>query len=147
MTDELPQVIVLYPDAKGAELWPELPTSSDGSAHGYLNAWWHGVAFYHRDGNRYVISAAMPERSFGRLSRLLAATVYNPRVRVRYEYEVASSYEPTELRDGVGAAIRADDDILTQFHEAEELLEALAPAATFDEIAAVLRRAEMPETD
>jgi hypothetical protein len=51
-----------------------------------------------------------------------AHTVHNPVVELAYEYTRGPVYPVEELRDAVRRAIEQDDDILTQFHEASELL-------------------------
>jgi hypothetical protein len=54
-------------------------------------------------------------------------------------------YPVEELRDAVRRAIEQDDDILTQIHEASELLAHLELARSFDDVAAVLELTETPE--
>jgi hypothetical protein len=77
---------------------------------------------------------------------MLAATVYNPRVRVQFEYERAGRYALDDLKAAFGAALEADDDVLTQFHEPEELRVKLAAATSFADVAAVLELSRT-ETD
>lgn len=95
---------------------------------------------------RYAVSAAVPARPLGAWSRMLAATVYNPRVRVQFEYERADRYTLDDLKAAFGLALEADDDVLTQFHEPEELRGKLAAAASFAAVAAVLELSRT-ETD
>ncbi|HEY0020560.1 MAG TPA: hypothetical protein VGC13_29950 [Longimicrobium sp.] len=134
-------VIMLYPEAGGAEALAELPEEGVESAARRHHEWWRGVSYYHRDGLRYVIGSAVPEQPPGWLSRVLPTLLYNPGVRVRYRFRQGVPYDLAQLRDALAAAIRADDDILTQFHESGELLEALARATTFDDVAGVLHLA------
>ena len=108
------------------------------SAYGYHKPWWHRVSFFHRDGSRYEVSAAVPARALPPFSRLLAATVYNPAVIVRYEYRRLGPYELSELKRALLAAIDKDDDVLTQFHEPETLKRRVESATSFDEVAEVL---------
>lgn len=134
-------VIELYPGAGGAKGLPDLPSEGPYTATGQHQEWWRGVSYYHSDGLRYVIGSAVPDRPLGGLTGFLAATIGIPRVQVHYTYRAGVPYALPQLRDAVAAAIRADDDILTQFHEPEELLEPLGRAATFHDVAAVLRLA------
>jgi hypothetical protein len=48
------------------------------------------------------------------------------------------------LKDAVRRALAADDDLLTQFHEAAEIEAWLELAASFGEVVAALERAEQP---
>jgi hypothetical protein len=50
------------------------------------------------------------------------------------------------LKAAFGAALEADDDVLTQFHEPEELRVKLAAATSFADVAAVLELSRT-ETD
>jgi hypothetical protein len=128
------------------EGYPTLPLALEATALGYHRAWWRTSTFFHADGYRYAVSAAVPSRPLGGLSRMLAITVYNPRVRVQFEYERAGRYTLDDLKAAFGAAVEADDDVLTQFHEPEALMGKLAAAASFAEVAAVLELSRT-ETD
>lgn len=128
------------------EGYPTLPPALDATALGYHRAWWLASTFFHADGYRYAVSAAVPDRPLGAWSRMLAATVYNPRVRVQFEYHRAERYTLDDLKAAFGAALAADDDVLTQFHEPEELRGKLAAASSFADVAAVLELSRT-ETD
>jgi len=123
------------------ETAPALLAERATSAVGFHKPWWRGVRFFHRDGHCYVVGAAMPAEPLVPLSKLLANTVYNPRLTVRYEYVSRGPDDLPELRQAVTDAIDKDDDILTQFHEADGLKQQLALARSFDEVVAVLNRA------
>jgi hypothetical protein len=92
------------------------------------------------DGFVYEIESAQPERPLGAASKFLAMTVYNPSLQFRYRYRKLGEYVLAELQDAVGAAIREDDDMLTQFEDEDELLRRLAEADSFQAVAAVVRR-------
>jgi len=109
------------------------------SAYGFHKPWWHGVSFFHRDGHRYEVLSATPLRSLLPLSRLLAATIYNPRFTVRYDYRSAGTYELADLTRALGSAIDKDDDVLTQFREAGELKRRLAKVRSFDDVVNLLQ--------
>lgn len=112
------------------------------SAYGFHKPWWKGVTFFHRDGMRYEVLTATPTRSLPPLSKLLAATIYNPRFTVQYEFRSVGPYEIDDLKQAVADAIDKDDDILTQFHEVDALKELLADAKTFDGVVKLLRFAQ-----
>ena len=120
------------------ETEPALLTERTTSAVAFHKPWWRGVRFFHRDGHCYEVRSAVPAEPLLPLSKLLANTVYNPRLTVRYEYVSRGPYDLSELRQAVSDAIDNDDDILTQFHEADELNQRLALAQSFDDVVAVL---------
>ena len=110
------------------------------SAYGFHKPWWKGVSFFHRDGTRYEMLTATPTQWMP--PKFLAVTVYNPSVLVRYDYRSVGPYEVDDLKQAVADAIDKDDDILTQFHEADELKELLADVKTFDGVLKLLRFAQ-----
>ena len=107
------------------------------SAYGFHKPWWKGVSFFHRDGTRYEVLTATPTRWMP--PKFLALTIYNPSIVVQYDYRSVGQYEVDDLKQALADAIDRDDDILTQFHEADELKELLANAMTFDGVLKVLR--------
>ena len=110
------------------------------SAYGFRKPWWKGVSFFHRDGTRYEVLTATPTGWMP--PKILAATIYNPTMIVRYDFHSLGPYEIDDLKQAVADAIDKDDDILTQFHEADELKELLADAKTFDGVLKLLRFAQ-----
>jgi hypothetical protein len=66
---------------------------------------------------------------------------------VHYEYRSTGAYELTELKQALADAIDKDDDVLTQFHEGDELKQRLERARSFDEVVEVLRFAETETED
>lgn len=120
---------------------PDLPAERVTSAYGFHKPWWRGVKIYHRNGYLYEIESATPERPLPPLSKLLAATIYNPSFTVHYEYRSTGFYQIADLKQAVHDAIARDDDVLTQFHDAGDLTARVAKATTFDHVVEVLRYA------
>src|ERR1051325_11702603 len=116
------------------QIEPSLAPERTMTAYAFHREWWRTARFFQRDGLRYQVASAVPTRPLPALSKLLASTVYNPTLTVRYEYRAIGRYELSELQRAVIDAIDKDDDILTQFHEAEELTRRVHAARTFDEI-------------
>src|SRR5215217_6458143 len=99
-------------------------------AYGFFRRWWNGATYFHRDGHTYTVSSVRPPRQLGILDRILASTVYNPTLDFAVEYERGAAYSLGQLRDAVSVAIQQDDDVLTQFHERDELLTRLNAATS-----------------
>lgn len=71
---------------------------------------------------------------------LLAKTVYNPQISVTVLWHAApSEYKLDELKLAYLDAVDKDDDILTQFVEADELKRKIADAQRFESLAEVYR--------
>ncbi len=77
-----------------------------------------------------------PPGGFSALERLLAHTFYNPVSRVGITWEQLQPYSFDELRQHYLDAIAADDDILTQFVEPDELSARVRACSTFDQLVA-----------
>lgn len=133
--------VILIGDNAWTDMEPELLAERTGSAYGFHKPWWKGVSLFHRNGTRYEVASATPVRSLPPLSKLLAATVYNPSLSARYEYRPAGAYSLDDLKKALNAAIDRDDDILTQFHSAATLKARVAGATSFDDIVRVLEYA------
>jgi hypothetical protein len=133
------RVIVVGPNG-WASLEEILQTTGRHKALGYHKQWWKGVRFFHSDGFVYEVESADPERPLGALSKILAMTVYNPWLQLKYTYRKVVAYSLEELKGAVAAAIREDDDILTQFEDESALMNELSEAKSFQSVAAVIRR-------
>ena len=125
----------------------DLPEQRATSAHGFHKPWWKGVKLYHRNGYRFEVEKATPEGELPPLSKLLAATIHNPTFNVQYEYTSTGFYQLDELKQALRAAVEKDDDVLTQFHEAEELVSRIDAAKNFDDVVDVLVYAATEELE
>ena len=130
--------VIFVGDNGWTDMAPDLPETRMTSAHGFHQPWWKDVRIYHRNGYVYEVEAAKPETELPALSKVLAATLYNPTYNIAYEYRSTGFYQLDDLKKAVDQAIDADDDVLTQFHEAEELHEMVAKANSFDDVVEVL---------
>src|SRR5262245_9000443 len=108
----------------------DLPEQRATSAHGFHKPWSNGVKLYHRNCYRYEVEKATPEEELPPLSKAMAATIHNPTFNVQYEYTSTGFYQIDELKQALRAAVEKDDDVLTQFHEAEELTSRIDAAKT-----------------
>jgi hypothetical protein len=130
--------VIVVGDNGWTETQPDLLTEREGTAFCFHKTWWKGVSFFHKNGTRYEVAAATPVTPLPPLSKLLSATVHNPRIVVRYEYRAAGSYGLEDLKDALSEAIYRDADALTQFHGADELSEFIGGAVSFDDLVKVL---------
>ena len=125
----------------------DLPEQRATSAHGFHKPWWKGVKLYHRNGYRYEVEKATPEEELPPLSKLMAATIHNPTFNVNYEYQSTGFYQLDELKQALRAAVEKDDDVLTQFHEAEELISRIDAAKDFSGLVDMLEYAATEELE
>jgi len=125
----------------------DLPGERATSAHGFHKPWWKGVHLYHRNGYRYEVETATPNEELPPVSTLMHATIHDPTFSVQYEYRSTGFYQLDELRQALHAAVEQNGDVLTQFHDADDLTARVAAAKTFDDLVQVLQYAQTEELE
>jgi len=78
---------------------------------------------------------------------LLANTIYNPRVTATLIWQPPKPYSLDDLKFAYARAVEQDDDILTQFVEAEELKARISRAQSFAELVEVYHWMSSDHTD
>ena len=102
---------------------------------------WEHSRLYGPDGVVWRPVPATPEDVvLSGLARFLAFTGYNPWRTVPMRYEHTGEYKLPELKRRIWECVERDDDILTQFMEADEIKVALEKATDFERVAALVRR-------
>jgi hypothetical protein len=74
------------------------------------------------------------------LTRLLAHTVYNPLHKVTIKWIDHGSYNLYDLKEEINHCVDTDDDIITQFEEAEVIKAAIDRAISFDQLILALKK-------
>ena len=126
------------------DLWLVVPERLTVTAYalvreGYKSWWIYGPA-----GEVRRIEALVPIRPVGRLARVLAYTVYNPRLETTVTYAPPRAYALQDLKAALRRAVDKDDDVLTQFCEPDELRRQIDAASTYAELVNVVRGTMSP---
>jgi hypothetical protein len=137
------RVIAIGPRGYAA-VWPEQPESRETTGYAVASGFWDELELYDGGGRLWRVDSIELPHGDAAWRRLLARTVWNPRTIARVTYGEPASYELAALKEALRRALAADDDVLTQFHEADEIDSWLEHAATFEEVVEVLERAEQP---
>lgn len=74
------------------------------------------------------------------VTRSLAYTFYNPSVIVNLEWKEEGFYSLNELKNYINLCIDKDDDILTQFEEANVIKNAISNCINFEDILFILNK-------
>ena len=122
----------------GIEVHDRLPETVRTTALAIAKRFWVDSRLYDRDGVVWRPVAENPDMSGWQ--RVLASTVYNPLRTIRMRHERAGEYRLPELKTRIRECVDEDDDVLTQFMEAEAIKDALEKAAGFDDVVALLKR-------
>ena len=78
------------------------------------------MVFYDRGGEKWELLSLTPARPVSRIRRLFSGL--RP-IAVRAEFRSTGKYSLDEIRATMRAAVEADDDILTQFHDKKQVLD------------------------
>ena len=132
---------------EGVSLLAELPHEVESSAYGIVTGGWLGCRLYDAAGLVHTVRTVVPTRALGPVARLLARTVYSPRLTAVLEYAPPCRYATHELREALIRAVEADDDILTQWYDASDLVARLHAAGDFQSLRAVIELAGEPSPD
>jgi hypothetical protein len=125
----------------GIEVHDRLPDSVLATALSISRRFWERSRIYDEIGGVWRVEPVGVERiNPSPLSRVLAATIYNPRRSVPVQYRRTGDYELPELKTCIQQAVDADDDVLTQFMDAADITEQLRKADSFNAVAGLLRR-------
>ncbi|HAA12608.1 MAG TPA: hypothetical protein DCE41_13310 [Cytophagales bacterium] len=130
-------LISIYNDA--LELIPDSSILTKATVWTVLNDNCISVAF-DGDGRMWTYELLTDNVQDNFLTRLLAKTVYNPRVEVQLRWILKDNYELSKLKSELNGCIDKDDDVLTQFVEAEIIKQAIIDSKTFEEIYALLMK-------
>src|SRR5262249_39854882 len=77
---------------------------------------------------------------------LLSNTFYNPWIKVTVTWREPKPFSLDELKSAYSQAVDNDDDILTQFVDADELKRRISEARAFDELVQVYKWMETDHT-
>lgn len=70
----------------------------------------------------------------------LLAQIFNPMVSVDLDWKQSGDYTIKELKTAINICIDMDDDVITQFEEADIIKNELEGCLTFDEIISILNK-------
>ena len=118
---------------------PDHPRKERAKLLAIVNAYFEKVTVYDREGRKWSGRGIEGPSRKSWWTKLLANTVYNPWVTVTVVWQEPKPYEIEELKSVYTAAVDKDDDILTQFVDANELKSRIDQADTFDELVETYR--------
>lgn len=109
----------------------------EGSLLGFLRSNLKSIA-YDNVGNLWEVNFHSERFKDNLISRLLANTIYNPKIQVTSSWKILKEYDLQELKNLIVNFIKEDEDIYTQFVKAKVLIKYVSDAKTFDEIYKIL---------
>ena len=88
----------------------------------------------------WQITEISPNKPLNLLDKILAYTFYHPLIPVSFQVNKITDRPMDIIKDALTQAIDADDDILTQWTDADELKKAVRDANSFDSLIANLKK-------
>ena len=137
----MPDPIIQVTPKLGVGMLKALPTRIRTTTHGVTSGGWRGTKHFDSEGRLHVIRDLIAPHQMSLAQRVLAATFRNSWLVARISYEDPVPYDLSNLVDTLIRAVEADDDILTQWREANDLLAKLRAAKTFNHCVATLHYA------
>ena len=124
----------------GVEYREELPGTECTTTLGVASRFWERSRIYGPDGLVWRPVPAAPADVVLPVLPWLLAVVYNPVRTLSLRYERTGEYQLPQLKQRIRECVEQDDDILTQFMEADEIKAALDKATDFEAVAALVKR-------
>lgn len=134
---QFPAIITAKPDF--LDIWQRLDEEVEGSLCAYIKGFWSSVRLFDAAGMEWSVEKVIPIRKINAIERILAPICYNPKIKVKLSFENPNSYTLEKLQKEIIRIIGLDDDIYTQFNEADDIIKKINLASSFAEIAAVLK--------
>ena len=100
----------------------------------------HDTFLFDGNGNQWSYQKVSDKFKNTFWTRLLARTFYNPIVEAKIIWTKVADYRLDELKDKLKDCVDKDDDIITQFEEADVIKSAIDKATVFDDLIKVLNK-------
>jgi hypothetical protein len=96
--------------------------------------------FYDRNGKRWTFKFINNNIKNDFKTRILANTFYNPMVSVNLDWKQTGDYNLTELKNAIFQCVDKDDNVITQFEEADVIKNEIRKCLTFEDILLTLNK-------
>jgi hypothetical protein len=136
--EPIPEALAI-PTDQSVIAYTRIPSVFCANLYGALVAkFFDSLRFFTNDGRVLTVTSWEMTPTRSPLLNTILAYTFNPKVSVTCTYSTAP-YELAELQRELCKAVDADDDILTQFHETDELKSSIQSASNYAEIWQVLK--------
>ena len=89
---------------------------------------------YDKAGQLWEVDKVDSDYKVNGLTKLLAYTVYNPKIKVAIGWTKIADYPLSDLKKDINKQVERDDDIITQFEEGEIIKQKIENCDSFDDI-------------
>ena len=107
---------------------------------GFLKGAFLGFTAYDGNGITWTVNELKTTYRINGLTRFLAYTIYNPIIKVTFQWRKGKAYKFDDLKHKLSKQVDKDDDVLTQYKEGEFIKQEIHKSESFSEIVAVLEK-------
>ena len=122
----------------------DLIDHDDNLAHtnvlGFLKGAYLGFTAYDNHGNTWTVKQLKTTYRINGLTRLLAYTIYNPIIKVTFQWKKGRGYQFDRLKQKIVKQIDKDDDVLTQYEDGEVIKQEIQKCESFSELIFILNK-------
>ena len=135
MTDKPTYPIILTDNTTGyLDLIDNEDFLTNSNAFGLVKGVHKNFQAYDKDGRLWKIDKVDSNYKVNGLTKFLAYTVYNPKVKVTIGWTKIADYKLDDLKKDISKQVDRDDDIITQFEEGEIIKGKIENCDSFDNI-------------
>ncbi|MBZ0245516.1 MAG: hypothetical protein K8H85_06200 [Cyclobacteriaceae bacterium] len=102
---------------------------------------------YDKDGLLWIVDKVDSHYKITGLTKILAHTVYNPQIKVTLNWTKRGEYTLKNLKKDINKQVDSDDDIITQFNEADFIKRKIEKCDSFSEIVEELNNFVFKESE
>jgi len=135
---KFPAIIISKGDS--IYLWDSLDNELQGNLYAFAKGFWHQIVLFDSAGRRWKVAEVIPHRKISTVEKILSYIFWNPKLKVRLQFDKPKPYTMEELQKAICALINQDDDIITQFIEAKKLKEIIMKPQDFSAIVVKLKQ-------
>ena len=130
----------ITPDSLYCDLVPEASSLSKWTALAVQKFRPKASVFYDTNLTKWSIQKISTDKDFNWLDRLMMHTFYNPLVKVQIQWVSQGAYDMTQLKDKIVKCIQEDDDVLTQFVEADFFIKKVNVCTKFSDLTDIFEK-------
>lgn len=135
MTDRPTYPIILTDNTTGyLDLVENGDSLTNSNALGLIKGVHKNFQAYDKDGRLWKVDKVDSNYQVNGLTKFLAYTVYNPKVKVTIGWTKIADYKLDDLKKDINKQVDRDDDIITQFEEGETIKGQIENCDSFDNI-------------
>jgi hypothetical protein len=105
---------------------------------GFMKGAFLGFTAYDMSGIMWTVGELKTSYHINGLTKFLAHTIYNPSIKVTFQWKKGNAYKLDDLKRKISKQIDKDDDVLTQYEEGNFIKQEIHKSPSFLGVVAIL---------